>query len=325
MSTPRIPPILLTSLVALGHAPSVRRPRDAAPRRTRLRSVANRLSALAAAVVLPVVAAQQAPAVVPTVASVQEAEPVPFRPAPGTDLSRVRGVGVIAESALSVAWFDARDGLLWVAFRLAGQRSVDVDRLTVATSDGSVHDVAVGSVAIRPAADPDAPLAAISELVESAPPPSDRTAAWLFQNRSDETVRVATVAYAPSGAGRGVVLARTFGAPDPREAFDAWVRTVEDVAAVAWAAAEARSPQALEAALRRSFAGDLHGVDEVGSFAGIELAPGQSMGLVVTSAAFAASVGDATLFIDPAITTVSENGTRRVAFSAGPTVRLRVP
>ena len=325
MSTPRIPPLLLTSLVALGHAPSVGRPRAAASRRTRFRSLANRLAALAAVVALPVVAAQRAPALVPTVASVQEAEPVPFRPAPGSDLSRVRGVGVVDEPALSVAWFDARDGLLWVSFRLAGQRPVDVDRLTVATSDGSVHDVAVGSVAIRPAADPDAPLAAIAALVESAPPPSARTAAWLFQNRSDETVRVATVAYAPSGAGRGVVLARTFGDAGPRDGFGAWVRTVEDVAAVAWAAAEAGSPQALEAALRRSFAGDLHAVDVVGTVTGIELAPGQSIGLVVTSAAFTGPVAHATLFIDPAITTVSEDGTRRVAFSAGPTVRVHVP
>ena len=327
MPTPYAP-VSPSRLVTVSPPPDVQRRSDAPPRRARLASVAARLLT-AAAVALPVVAAQAPPVVVPTVASVQEAEEVPFRPALGSDLSRVRGVGVIDEPAASVARFDARDGLLWVSFRLAGQRSVEVERLSVATSDGSVHDVAVGSVAIRPAGDPDAPIAAIAELVESAPPPSARTSAWLFQNRSDETVRVATVSYAPSGAASGVVLARPFVGSDPRDAFDAWVGTVEDVAAVAWAAVEAGSSGQLEAALRRAFADDLHAVDRAGDLAddlaGIELAPGEAIGLVLTSAAFAGHVRDATLFVDPAVATVSADGTRRVAFSAGPTVRLHVP
>ncbi len=323
---PRRIPILRPRLGAHPYT-LVTRPRRPAPRRPRgLATLASRLLTLVAAAVVPVaVHAQDAPSLVPTVASVQEAEPVPFRPAPGTDLSHVRGVGVVAAPALSVAWFGAQDGLLWVSFRLAGDRSVDAERLIVSTSDGSVHDVFVGSITVRPAADPDAPLVAIAEVVAGASAPSTRTAAWLFQNRSDEPTRVGAIAYAPTRVARDVVLARTFGGPDPRDAFDAWLQKVEEVVSRAATAIGDGSPAEIEAALLDAFPADLRRGDGAGMVDGIELAPGAAIGLVLTPASFTDHVGDATLFIDPAITSLSADGLRRVAFSAGPTVGPNLP
>lgn len=359
MPTRRIP-IPSARLGTCSHTPVVRQRRHAPGHRGWLPRFATRVAARAAAraavraagrsavrtltlvvaAVLPVaVQAQGAPTLAPTVASVQEAEPVPFHPAPGTDLSRVRGVGVVGEPTLSVAWLDARDGLLWVSFRLAGDRSAYVERLTLSTSDGAVHDVAAGQVEVRPAADPDAPLVAIADLVESAPPPSARTSAWLFENRSDEPVRVEAITYAPTGAVGDVVLAKRFGGADARAAFDLWVRSIEAV--VAEASVEGGdgdsdgdgdtdgSRARLEAEIRNVFAADLHRVDPAGQLAGVlggqRLAPGDALGLVLTPVAFASHVAGATLLIDPAVVTLSAGGVRRVAFSAGPTVRPHAP
>lgn len=294
----------------------------------------SRLPTLVLAAVLPLTAqAQEAPSLVPTVASVQEAEPIPFRAALGSDLSDVRGVGVVADAALSVAWFDAEDDLLWVSFRLAGDRPVDVERLVVSLAGGSVHEVAAGSVAVHPAADPSAPLVAIAEIVDATPSAGPGWGAWLFENRSAEPVRIASVAYAPSDVASDLVLVRSFAGSTLRDDFRAWALEIEDAVQATLDAAgngaETGVPSELEPSLARAFGPDVRTGVRTGVRTSegtlIEIAPGAAMGLVVTPASFTAEVADDTLFIDPAVATISPDGVRTVTFTAGPTARFGAP
>lgn len=308
--------------------------------RNRLQVVSARLAAamagspplliLVLAALLPMTAqAQKAPSLVPTVASVQEAEPIPFRAAIGSDLSDVRGVGVVADAALSVAWFDAEDDLLWVSFRLAGDRPVEFERLVVSVAGGTVHEVAAGSVAVHPAADPSAPLVAIAEIVDATPSVGAGWGAWLFENQSAEPVRIASVAYAPSAVASDVVLARSFTGSTLRDDFAAWALELEDFVQTALDAAANGAPSELQQSLARAFAPDVRTGVRTGVRTAqgtmLEIAPGAAVGLVVTPASFTEEPADATLYIDPAVTTISPAGVRRVTFSAGPTVRSTVP
>lgn len=263
--------------------------------------------------------AQSAPAIVPTYALVQEAEPVPFPAAPTATLADVRGVGVVAPPQLSVGGFRIEDDVLHVTFRLAGDEPVTFDRLVLAMDDGTVHrGVPAGRVTVHPAPMPGSELAVAGHVWS---PDGALIGAWLFENRGDRPVVLRTLDYAPAGVARPFLLARAFPAPWRMAGFDAWVDEVQGVLSGAPLVVAEGAPADVERLLRSALEADVR----EGGDLGLELAPGDAVAVALTPASFEGDASRGRLVLDPRHALDLGAGAAAIGFTGGPTVHEQVP
>lgn len=263
--------------------------------------------------------AQSAPALVPTYALVQEAEPVPFPAAPTATLADVRGVGIVAPPQLSVGGFRVERDVLYVTFRLAGDEPVSFDRLLLATNDGTVHrEVPVGRVTVHPAPMPGSDLAVAGQVWS---PDGAVIGAWLFENRGDGPVVLRTLDYAPDGVARPFLLARAFPAPWRMAEFDAWVDEVQGVLSGAPLVVAEGTPEEVESLLRTALEPDVR----EGGDLGLELAPGDAIAVALTPASFERDASRHRLVLDPRHVLDRGAGAPAIGFTGGPIIYERTP
>lgn len=295
------------------------RPPTDPPGRERIAPLAVLALAWAAVIAAAPALAQSAPALVPTYALVQEAEPVPFPAVPTATLADVRGVGVVAPPRLSVGGFRVEGDVLHVTFRLAGDEPVSFDRLLLVMDDGTVHrEVPVGHVTVHPAPMPGSELAVAGQVWS---PDGALIGAWLFENRGDRPVVLRTLDYAPEGVARPFLLARAFPAPWRMAAFDAWVDELQGVLSAAPLTVAEGSPEEVERLLRTALEANARD----GGDLGLELAPGDAVAVALTPASFAGDASRGRLVLDPRHVLDLGAGAAAIGFTGGPTVHERSP
>jgi hypothetical protein len=284
------------------------------PRAPRARPQAPARAALAATLVLTALAGQARAepsfAFEPLVAHVQEAERVAFRSvAAGDALSDLSGVGTVEAGALSIAEYAAAGDVLEVVFRLAGSEPVELRHLALVDADGGVHDVHVGQVVVRPAAD-----AAATPLVgRAAIAYGDGVVlgAWLFENESDGPVVLEGIDLAPAGVARSFVLARTSRHVPSFDAFERWVETGRRAILAVYAGSPSAPPSAVESALRAAFP-----PDEIRRPSAPELhvPAGGAVALMLTPASLAVDLATTALQLDVRIVVRTEDGDEPARF-----------
>ena len=250
----------------------------------------------------------RAPAFVPTYAFVQEAEPIVFTLAPGTDDRWLDAIGTVEEGRLSLAFADRREGGVRLAFRLAGDEPRTIRSLLLGDPGGSFAEADLGLVTVVPA-----------QILGGVPLRRRATAhfgrgpllrGWRVVNETNDVQTVQSLAFAPPGVARPVVIARVVHAGDGgRDGDDllAWLEALRGDLAERIPGGRHATPERVEAALRErldaTWLRDPQALD-------LTLAPGDAVDLVLTSASFALDLRAARILADPILSGVDAHGIR---------------
>lgn len=252
---------------------------------------------------LPSVARAQGPALVPTYAYVQEAEPIAFTLTSGTSERWLDAIGLVEDGPLSIAFREVSDGGFRLAFRLAGDDAMTIRRLVLGDATGAFVAADVGIVTVVPAvATGEVPLRRRAAARFGDGP---LIHAWRLVNETEDPQVVRSLAFAPTDVGRSVVVALLRPSGDVSEELLPWLDRLR--ADLAELVPEGRSapPERIEAALRERLPRDA--VRDPGSL-GLILAPGATLDLVLTSASFALDLSEVRVLADPILHGVGADG-----------------
>ncbi len=246
----------------------------------------------------------------PVAAHVQEAERVAIRSiAGGEALNRLSAVGTVESGALSIAAYEVVDGVLEVVFRLAGNAPVDVRHLVVVDAAGRSHEVPIGQVAVRAAAETGAsPLRGRASIAYGD---GVVLGAWLFENERDAPVVVTGLDLAPREIARPFVLARTSDRVPSFAEFEHWVETGRDAILATYRGATSVPAGRVEAGLRAAFP-----ASEVRRPSAPELTvpAGGAVALMLTPASLDVDLATTALLLDARIEMRTADGGDHVRF-----------
>lgn len=273
------------------------------PRTGTARALATAATAWLCLVALLSLASAQAPALVPTYAFVQEAEPIVFRLTPGTDARWLDTIGLVDQGPLSIAFRDGQERGFRLAFRLASDEPTTIRRFVLGDATGDFVTTELGIVTVVPAlATGEAPLRRRAAARFGAGP---LLHAWRLVNETGAPQVVRSLAFAPAGVARPVVVARVRAAGEGTEELLAWLDRLRDDLAELVPEGREAAPARVEAALRERLpvadVRDPHAL-------GLILAPGETLDLVLTSASFALDLSEVRVVADPILHGVGPDG-----------------
>jgi hypothetical protein len=268
------------------------------------------LTALAVAAFAGVARAESRFAFEPVVAHVQAAERVAFRSiAGGADLNGLTAVGTVESGALSIAEYAVVDGVLEVVFRLAGNEPVDIRQLVVVDATGRSHEVAIGQVVVRSAAETGAsPLRGRGAIAYGD---GVVLGAWLFENEREAPVVVTRLDLAPRDVARPFVLARTSERVPSFAEFERWVDAGRDAILASYRGAGSVPAARVEAGLRTAFpAGEVRRP----SAPQLTVPAGGAVALMLTPASLDVDLATNALLLDARISMRTADGSDHVRF-----------